>query len=106
MTSVKTYGSLINTPTRTVLRIQALEIVQNLCADAAPVEVGRYLEQLVEGEFMSILVAAARSDQEPEMRIPVSIGSENSPHQQATWISLMIGFVRYCEFGSGQRKDP
>lgn len=54
------------------LRIQALQIAQNLTADALASEVNRYLELLGDGEFVDVLCGAARADQDSEIRIPVS----------------------------------
>jgi len=63
---------LIMPPTPLSLRIQALQIAQNLTADALASEVNRYLELLGEGEFVDVLCGAAREGQDPDIRIPVS----------------------------------
>ena len=60
------------------LRVQALEIVQNLTADSLPSEVGRYLELLGEGEFLTVWVDAAREGQDTRLRVPVSLSERRA----------------------------
>lgn len=54
------------------MRIQGLEIVQNLIADASPIDVAKYLDLLGEIDFLVTLVQAAREGETDELRIPVS----------------------------------
>ena len=53
------------------MRIQGLEIVQNLIADASPIDIAKYLDLLGENDFLVTLVQAAREGETDELRIPV-----------------------------------
>lgn len=69
--------------------MQALEIVQNLTADALPSEIGRCLESLGEDQFLSLWVGVAREGQEVELRIPVSF-LDLSPREASSSKALFV----------------
>ena len=66
-----TICSFIDPSTATNLRVQALEITQNILADALPSEVARTLDLLGDSSLLDILAQAAKEGQDVELRIPV-----------------------------------
>ena len=62
----------IDVKTPLALRIQAMEILQNLLADAASAEITKMLDRLGEDDLVPILKDASGPGGDPELRIPVS----------------------------------
>ena len=54
-----------------VLRVQALEIVQNLVANAPANELARYIDNIGEEYLLDVLSIHARNQTDPELRVPV-----------------------------------
>lgn len=79
------------------LRIQALEITQNLLADALASEVSRCLDLLGEGEFLDILTDSAREGQDPELRIPALYVLSNLALGNEKTRSTMVSRVETLE---------
>lgn len=76
------------------MRIQGLEIVQNLIADASPIDIGKYLDLLGENTFLQTLSSTAQEGESEELRIPVGLINR---HAATTDI---IGSLRYVQFGA------
>jgi hypothetical protein len=63
---------LLSRDTGLVLRIQAMELVQNVLADCGSGELVRYFEGLGEGGFLDLLGGYLDEGEGDELRIPVS----------------------------------
>ena len=71
--------------TSPVLRAQALEIVQNLLANAPANELARYVDNIGEEYLLEVLSIHARNQTDPELRIPV----------QFSYLVLLANVRRY-----------
>jgi hypothetical protein len=81
ITSTLTWQSLrefLSIDTPSVLRVQALELAQNLLADCGTTEITRIFEGLGEGSLLTVLGRSLGGGVDDEIRIPVSYdGSES-----------------------------